>query len=64
MRASDVPTALTLAVTGAWLASLIIRLYRPEWNAASGLDALMLLIVGYWFSVNSIRKNGNGNGHG
>jgi len=54
-----VTTLLTLIVSGAWLASFIARLIMPAFTVGPGLDAGMLIILGYWFSASAIsNKNG------
>ncbi len=58
-RRADVTTLLTLVAVGAWLASLVVRTVQPGWPGSSGIDAVMLLIVGYWFTGTTRRRGGS-----
>ncbi len=58
-RRADVVTLLTLVATGAWLASLVVRIVQPAWPGSAGIDAVMVLIVGYWFTGTSLRRGGS-----
>lgn len=52
---------LTVVVTTAWLASLVVRAMVPlAGTAFLAADTAELMILGYWFSANAIhRKNGD-----
>lgn len=51
-------TALTITVSFAWIASIVARIMVPSWPAGAGIDSAMLLVLGYWFSINAARRNG------
>ena len=53
LHVSDI---LTLVVVGAWLASFVIRVFNPTFPAGAGVDAAMLLIIGWWFSAKAVKK--------
>ena len=57
---SDVPTRLAIIVSVAWMASLIFRFTHPDWATGTGVDALMAMIIAYYFSANAIRKMNGG----
>jgi hypothetical protein len=53
---------LTFLVSLTWVASFIVRLYVPSFMGNAAVDSCMLLIIGYWFSVQASTK-GKSNGH-
>jgi hypothetical protein len=56
---TDVPTVLTGIVVGIWTVSFFVRIKNPAWSGGSSLDASVLLVMGYWFTIKAIgRKNG------
>lgn len=54
-------TAFTLLITSVWASSMVVRLFSPVLAANfAAVDAGMLLVLGYWFSANSLRRLRNG----
>ena len=47
---------LTFLVSLTWVASFVVRLYMPDFMGTAAVDSCMLLIVGYWFSVQAVKK--------
>lgn len=53
-------TGITAAAIFLWIMSLIARTLMPATMPAyTGLDAVVLLVVGYWFSSNAVHRNGD-----
>jgi hypothetical protein len=53
-------TALTLVVSGAWISAFVPRaFFGVPMSVAAPLDAAMLLVLGYWFSREAIKKKGD-----
>lgn len=55
---------LAMIVTILWVASLIIRTWKPNAHADFGvLDSVVMLVFGFIYSISAVRRNG-GNGNG
>jgi hypothetical protein len=52
---------LTVVIVAAWIATAVVRIWRP-WPEAAILDAAMPLLIGYYFAAQAMVKR-NGNGH-
>lgn len=52
-----VVTILTLVMVTLWVISAVVRIW-VAWPEARVLDAIMPIIIGYWFLSNSSKKNG------
>ena len=50
---------LTAVATVAWVGTLIARAVNPAFNAGAGADAVMLLVIGWWFTTASARLGGS-----
>lgn len=58
-RGTTAVNVLTFVAMLAWMGSLIARTVLPATLPAySGVDAVVLLIVAWWFSSGAIRRNG------
>ncbi len=53
----EATTGLTITVSIAWVASLIARMLSPSFAVGPAVDSAMLLVLGYWFSLNAVNKN-------
>lgn len=47
---------LTVLVIVAWVMSFAIRTVHPDFTGSSAVDAGLLLVLGYWFSSNAVRR--------
>lgn len=57
-------TILTIAVVLVWMAGFVVRLNNPLWEPGSAIDALMLVVISWWFATAGVKKPPNGNGNG
>jgi len=60
----NIQTVLTTVISLGWIASFIVRLSRPDWPPGPAVDAIMLVVVSYWFAAQAMRRPTNGNGGG
>jgi hypothetical protein len=52
---------LTVVIVAAWIATAVVRIWKP-WPEAAILDSAMPLLIGWWFAATAAAKR-NGNGH-
>ena len=52
-------TIFTLLMTGAWVVSFVVRVFDEKFVPPATVDAGMLLVLGYWFSTNALRRSGS-----
>jgi hypothetical protein len=58
---AQVTNLLTLIIVAVWIATAVVRMFRP-WPEAAIIDSAMPLVIGYWFASTAAGKR-NDNGH-
>jgi hypothetical protein len=51
---------VAVAVLAGWFGSLVVGLLTSSYTALTITTPLMLMLAGYVFGVNIVRRNGNG----
>ena len=55
---------LTGLFSTAWLVGFVVRLLNPSMSSAlGGLDAAVMVMLGYWFTMRRNGRDSGGNGH-